>query len=375
MASRILTTHVGSLPRPKALAALLIDRDRGKPVDEAAFQEAVTQAVNDAVARQVKLGVDIVSDGEMSKIAYSLYPKERLNGFGGQAPPRSKNRESFDFPGWDAQRVAIMQHRPVCQGPITRKQTDALEIDLRNFRAAVNATPPTGTFMTAASPGVIAAFIPNAYYPTHEAYVNALSEAMRPEYEAIVAAGFDLQLDCPDLASSRAGTYAGDTEEEWQRRSAASIEALNNATAAIPPERMRMHLCWGNYNGPHTYDLPLEDVLPTAFRARPATISFDGANPRHEHEWEVFRDHKLPDGKTIQPGVIDSTTNFVEHPKLVAQRIVRYAEIVGRERVIAGVDCGFATSAEYHPVDGDICWAKLGVLAEGAKLASERLWR
>ena len=373
MATRIRTTHVGSLPRPPELAALLIARDRDQPVDEAQLTAAVTTAVRDAVARQVAIGLDVVSDGEMSKIAYSLYPKERLNGFGGQAPPRAKNREAADFPEWSAARFASMQHRPVCQGPISRKPDDALAADLRNFRAAVDAAKPNGTFMTAASPGVIASFIPNAYYPSHEAYVNALAEAMRPEYEAIVAAGFDLQVDCPDLASARNGTYAGDTDEEWNRRCAASIDALNAATANVPPERMRLHLCWGNYNGPHTYDLPIGAVLPVALRARPKMISFEAANPRHEHEWIYFRDDfKLPDDRIIMPGVIDSTTNFVEHPEVVAQKITRYTRTVGAERVIAGVDCGMATTVEYHPVDARIAWAKLATLVEGAALVSKR---
>jgi 5-methyltetrahydropteroyltriglutamate--homocysteine methyltransferase len=365
----IRTTHVGSLPRPPELAALLIARDRGERTDDAAFDALVASAVRDAVAHQVKIGLDIVSDGEMSKLAYSLYPTQRLNGFGGQAPPRAKNREATDFPEWSAARFASMQHRPVCQGPITRKPDDALATDLRNFRAAVDAAKPRGTFMTAASPGVIASFIPNTYYPSHEAYVNALAEAMKPEYDAIVAAGFDLQVDCPDLASARNGTFASDTDDEWARRCAASMDALNAATANIPADRLRLHLCWGNYNGPHTYDLPIGEVFPVALRSKARTISFEGANPRHEHEWMYFRDDfKLPDDRVIAPGVIDSTTNFVEHPQVVAQKLTRYTRTVGAERVIAGVDCGMATTAEYHPVDGRIAWAKLATLVEGAAL-------
>jgi 5-methyltetrahydropteroyltriglutamate--homocysteine methyltransferase len=364
---------VGSLPRPAELRDLLLARDRGEEVDEPAFQVHVQTAVRDVVARQVAAGLDIVSDGEMSKIAYSLYPKERLNGFGGAAPPRARNQEAADFPDWARQRVAVMQNRPACDGPISRKPGDALETDLRNFRAAVDAVRPAGTFMTAASPGVIAMFMPNQYYPDHAAYVDAIAEAMRPEYEAIVAAGFDLQLDCPDLAAGRHNSYVADTEAEWQRRCAASIGALNGAVAGIPPERMRLHLCWGNYEGPHLYDLPLEAVLPVALKGRPRTISFEGANPRHGHEWEVFVELKLPDDRIIMPGVIDSTSNFIEHPRLIAQRIENYARLVGPERVIAGVDCGFATTVEYHPVDPAIAWAKLEALARGAALASERL--
>jgi 5-methyltetrahydropteroyltriglutamate--homocysteine methyltransferase len=370
VATRIRTTHVGSLPRPAQLRELLLQRDRGDAVDETAFQALVQDAVRDVVARQVAVGLDIVSDGEMSKIAYSLYPKERLNGFHGTAPPRPRNQEAADFPNWAQSRIAVMQNRPACDGPISRKPDDALEIDLRNFRAAVEAARPSGAFMTAASPGVIAMFMPNHYYPTHAAYVNAIAEAMQPEYEAIVAAGFDLQLDCPDLAAARHNSYISDTNEEWMRRCDASIDALNGAVAAIPPERMRLHLCWGNYEGPHHYDLPLDAVLPFALKGRPRTISFEGANPRHGHEWEVFDAVTLPDDLIIMPGVIDSTSNFIEHPRLIAQRIQNYARIVGPERVIAGVDCGFATTVEYHPVDADIAWAKLGALAEGAALVS-----
>jgi 5-methyltetrahydropteroyltriglutamate--homocysteine methyltransferase len=239
----------------------------------------------------------------------------------------------------------------------------------------VSSERPSGTFLTAASPGVIASFIHNRYYPSHEAYIRALADAMRPEYEAIVAAGFDLQIDCPDLASARNNTYRDDTEEEWRKKQALAVDVLNEMTKNIPPDRMRMHLCWGNFEGPHHRDIPLHDVLPAALRARPHAISFEGANPRHEHEWIVFKEIKLPDDKVIIPGMIDSTTNFIEHPELVAQRIERYANIVGRERVVAGVDCGFATSATANTVDSEIAWAKLGALAEGAAIASERLWK
>jgi 5-methyltetrahydropteroyltriglutamate--homocysteine methyltransferase len=367
-----MTTHVGSLPRPPALRTLLLAHDRGEEHDAAELTRATREAVHDAVTRQVQIGIDLVSDGEMGKIAYSLYPKERLAGFAGEAGPRPQSREAADFPDWARQRVPVMQHRPICRGPISLASTTALRTDIGNFSDAVQAAAPRGAFMTAASPGVIAAFIPNEYYPSHEAYVHALGEAMRAEYEAIVAAGFILQLDCPDLAL-RHNLYATDNDLEWARRCSASIDALNAATAAIPAQRMRLHLCWGNYEGPHHYDLPLEDVLPRALRARPTAISFEGANPRHEHEWEFFRSFRLPDDKVIVPGVIDSTTNFIEHPRLVAQRIERYAQAVGPERVVAGVDCGFATTAEYSAVDGEIAWAKLETLARGAELASTRL--
>jgi 5-methyltetrahydropteroyltriglutamate--homocysteine methyltransferase len=367
---RILTTHVGSLPRPKALAELLLDHDAGTPVDEALFAQTLSEGVRDAVRRQVAAGIDVVSDGEMGKIAYSIYPKERLNGFGGQGKPRGAGPEVEDFPEWAKGRRQVMQRRPVCQGPISLKDDTALRRDLENFRAAVGVAKPHGAFLTAASPGVIAYFMPNEYYPTHDAYLDAIAEAMRPEYEAIVGAGFKLQLDCPDLALSRHLGYASDSDAAWQAKCESAVEALNKATARIAPDAMRMHICWGNYEGPHHHDVPLERVLPTVLRARPAAISFEGANPRHEHEWEVFATLKLPDDKRIIPGVIDSTTNFIEHPRLIAQRIERYANLVGPERVTAGSDCGFGTTAEFSLLDPAIVWAKLAALAEGAKLAS-----
>lgn len=370
MAGRTLTTHVGSLPRPKELAELLIKRDLGEAVDDALFERTLADAVRDVVARQVAAGVDLVSDGEMSKIAYSIYPKERLNGFGGQTKPRGAGPEVAEFPEWAKSRRQVMQRRPVCQGPISVKDTRALERDLRNFHAAVDAAKPAGAFMTAASPGVIAYFMPNEYYPTHEAYLEAIAAAMQPEYEAIAAAGFTLQLDCPDLALSRHLGYATDSDEEWNAKSEAAIEALNAATARIPPEKMRLHLCWGNYEGPHHHDIPLERILPSVFRARPNAISFEGANPRHEHEWEIFKTLEFPDGKVIVPGVVDSTTNFIEHPRLVAQRVERYVDAVGPDRVIASSDCGFGTTAEFNLIDPAIVWAKLSALAEGARLAS-----
>jgi 5-methyltetrahydropteroyltriglutamate--homocysteine methyltransferase len=371
---KILTTHTGSLPRPDALRALLIDREAGKAIDDGAFAAAVASGVRDVVSRQIKTGVDLVNDGEMSKFSYSMYAKERLTGLDGQGGPRRVSRDVEEFPAFAARNQARWLVT-VCNGPVTVKDTKPLETDLRNFSAAVSSERPSGTFLTAASPGVIASFIHNRYYPSHEAYIRALADAMRPEYEAIVAAGFDLQIDCPDLASARNNTYRDDTEEEWRKKQALAVDVLNEMTKNIPPDRMRMHLCWGNFEGPHHRDIPLHDVLPAALRARPHAISFEGANPRHEHEWIVFKEIKLPDDKVIIPGMIDSTTNFIEHPELVAQRIERYANIVGRERVVAGVDCGFATSATANTVDSEIAWAKLGALAEGAAIASERLWK
>jgi 5-methyltetrahydropteroyltriglutamate--homocysteine methyltransferase len=369
MPDRVRTTHVGSLPRPAELAALLIKRNAGETVDEAAFEALLAQTVREVVAKQVEAGIDFVSDGEMSKIAYSIYPKDRLTGFSGQTPPRGAGPEVADFPGWAKSRRQVMAQRPLCTGPVAIKETQSLAADLKHFRAAADAAHPAGTFLTAASPGLIAYFMPNEYYPSHEAYLEALAAAMRPEYEAIVEAGFLLQLDCPDLALSRHLGYAGDSDAEWKKKAEQAIDVLNAATAKIAPDKMRMHLCWGNYEGPHNHDLPLEQVLPAVFRARPAAISFEGANPRHEHEWEVFSTLKLPDDKVIIPGVIDSTTSFIEHPRLVAQRIERYTNQVGVERVIAGSDCGFGTTAEFNLIDPAIVWAKLAALAEGAELA------
>jgi len=371
---RILTTHVGSLPRPPALGAMLLAREKGETVDPVAFEAELSAAVRTVVARQVEVGIDVVSDGEMSKIAYAVYPKERLSGFGGEGKPRGAGPEVREFPEWAATRRQVMSKRPVCRGPIAPKDDAALRADLRHFRDAVEAAKPTGAFLTAASPGLIAYFMQDEYYGDHAAYLEAIAQAMRPEYEAIVAAGFDLQLDCPDLALSRHLGYAADSDDEWIRKCELAVDALNAATARIPADRMRMHICWGNYEGPHHHDVPLERILPIVLRARPAKLSFEGANPRHEHEWEVFASIPLPDEKMILPGVVDSTTNFIEHPRLVAQRLERYAQVVGKERVVASVDCGFATTAEFSVIDREIVWAKLAALAEGAALASERLF-
>ncbi len=371
---RILTTHVGSLPRRPDLLELLLKRERNEEVAAAQFDACLADAVKEVVAKQVVTGIDLVSDGEAGKIAYSLYVKDRLTGFGGQAGPRP-HLDLKEFPEFAARAKKFPILSPNCIGPIAWKNRAPLEADLRNFRAAVNAAQPTGSFITSASPGLVAYFMPNRYFPTHEGYLEAIAAVLREEYDAIIAAGFDLQLDCPDLAMSRHIGYSMDPDDVFRRKCEAAVEILNAVTAHIPPERMRMHLCWGNYAGPHHFDLPLERVLPLALKALPSAISFEGANPRHEHEWEVFSSLRLPENKLIIPGVIDSTTNFIEHPRLVAQRIERYAGVVGRERVIAGVDCGFATIATYEGVDPAIAWAKLGALAEGAALASRNLWR
>lgn len=351
-----------------------VERYEGRPVDEDAFQRRVREAVREVVGRQVSTGIDLVSDGEFGKFSYQTYIAERVNGIGGVSSPRPPNQDALDFPEWAARNPAGWGTMPRCRGPLSIKDERPLERELRNFREAVAHAHPAGTFLTAASPGLTASFIENTYYPNHAAYLAALTEVMRPEYEAIVAAGFNLQLDCPDLASARKTIYAHLSDAEFLRLQELAVDAINAATAAIPPERMRMHICWGNYEGPHHRDIPLERVFPTAVKARPAAILFEGANPRHEHEWAFFRAFRLPDDKVIVPGMIDTTTNFIEHPELVAQRIERYAELVGRERVIAGVDCGFATGVTHGMVDPEIMWAKFATLVEGARIASDRLW-
>ena len=373
---RILTTHTGSLPRPPDLAGMLDALDTSGAVDAAALEARVRRAVADIVRRQMDAGVDVVSDGEQGKVGYSTYVRHRLTGFGGQSGA-AKRADWADFPEAAARaqrRAAIL--RPACNGPIDWKDRGAVQKDVANFRAAVEASPPPDAFMSAASPGVIAHFLPNTYYPSREAYLARLVDVMKEEYDAIHRAGFVLQVDCPDLAMSRHLAFPDLSNAEFVRIAAANVEALNHALRDIPPDRLRLHLCWGNYEGPHHRDIPLREILPVVLRARPQAISLEGANPRHAHEWAVFRDVKLPDDKILIPGVLDTTTNFIEHPELIAQRIVRYAEVVGRERVMAGSDCGFATFAHSQAlVEPEIVWAKLESMAEGARLASRQLWR
>lgn len=374
---RILTTHVGSLPRPTRIAELLIARERGEPVDEARFERAVTDAVIEALRRQREAGVDHPSDGELGKIGYSTYIQDRLSGFGGHTE-RKPARDLADYPELRKKLALIMGkqefRRASCIGPIAVKDRGPLERDLRIFRAACGATGIKDAFMTAASPGVIAAFQPNAWYPSHEAYLEAIAEAMREEYEAIVAAGFTLQLDCPDLAMARHTGFQDLDDEQFLRQAAQQVEALNHAVARIPAERMRMHICWGNYEGPHDFDIPLDRIIDIVLRARPRAIAFEAANPRHEHEWVVWRDAKLADDRVLIPGLIDTCSNYIEHPELVAQRIERYATIVGRDRVVAGTDCGFGTFAGYGKLDPEVSWKKLRALREGADIATRRLW-
>jgi 5-methyltetrahydropteroyltriglutamate--homocysteine methyltransferase len=369
---RILTTHTGSLPRPADLQQMLVAQDRGEPLERAAFEARVRAAVQEVVQRQVHCGIDVVNDGEMSKISYSTYVKDRLTGFEGQsAQARTLPPDIADFPGYAGRLPVISQvsTMPACNGPVGYRGQADVARDIANLADALTGVQVAEAFITAASPGVIALFLENQYYPTHEAYLYALAEAMKEEYDAIVGAGFLLQLDCPDLGVSR--VRGEDWREDYR---ALHIQALNQAVRDIPPDRLRLHLCWGNYEGPHHRDIPLRTILPDVLEARPVALSFEGANPRHEHEWKVFEEIRLPEEKVIIPGVLDSTTNFIEHPELVAQRIERYASVIGREHVIAGTDCGFATFSGALTVDPDITWAKLAAMVEGAQIASDRLW-
>jgi 5-methyltetrahydropteroyltriglutamate--homocysteine methyltransferase len=379
MTERILTTHVGSLPRPDDMLALLDARDRGEAVDDAAFAETAARAVDDVVARQAALGIDILGDGEMAKISYATYLTDRLSGFGGRATKGPAARDLLDYLAYAKRLVESGGTEKTlagaaCDAPLALRDSAPLERDLANFTAARKAHPSTDGFLSACSPGVVTVFLQNQHYPSHEAYLDALVPLLKDEYEAIVASGAMLQLDCPDLGMGRHLVHADKSTEDFRKVAARHIEALNAATVGIPPERMRLHLCWGNYEGPHHHDVPLADIIDLVYAARPAGISIEGANPRHEHEWEVFANKPLPDGKVIVPGVIDSTTNYIEHPRLVAQRIERFASVVGRERVTASADCGFATFARHPSVDPDIAWAKLGSLVEGARIATKRLW-
>jgi 5-methyltetrahydropteroyltriglutamate--homocysteine methyltransferase len=374
---RILTTHVGSLPRGPVVLDLLYKKENGEPYDAAEFDAAITAAVDDAVRKQVACGIDIVSDGEMGKVGYATYIKDRLSGFAGHHP-RPPHLDLAPHPEFREAMTRMLGQqsfkRAGCVGPVKLVDREAVQKDIANLRAAIAAHEPHDAFMNAASPGVISAFQSNRYYPTHEAYVDAIEAAMKPEYDAIAAAGFVLQLDCPDLAMARHTGFQELGEEEFLRRAEHQVEALNHAVRDIPPGLMRMHICWGNYEGPHDHDIPLEKILAIVLKAKPSGILFEAANPRHRHEWAVWRDAKLPDDKILIPGCITSTSNYVEHPELVAQQIEQYAGIVGRERVLAGTDCGFGSFAGTSRVDSAIAYKKLAALVEGAQRASERLW-
>lgn len=369
------TTHVGSLPRGPELVPLLLARDHGEPYDREEFDRVVQAAVTDAVNKQIAAGVSIVSDGELGKVGYSTYMTERLSGFGGDVP-RKPALDLAPLPDFRKKLAAIMGDqefvRAACIGPVELVDLQPACDDIRRFSTAMEGKPVRG-FMNAASPGLITAFQPNQYYPSHEAYLAALVDAMRPEYEAIVAAGFQLQLDCPDLAMSRHTGYQDASEDEFLRIAAANVEALNAATSGIAPEQMRMHICWGNYEGPHDHDIALEKIIDIILRARPATVLFEAANPRHEHEWKVWAGANIPDNKILAPGLIDTCSNYVEHPELIAQRLERFAAIVGPDRVIASTDCGFGTFAGYGKIDPQVTWSKLRALREGADIAGERM--
>ncbi len=376
MMSHIQTTHVGSMPRGEALTPLLKARDAGKSYDAEAFDVAVSAAVDAAVAKQVECGVDIVSDGEIGKIGYSTYMIERLSGFGGHVD-RKMAADLAEHPELAEKLSAMMGSqefvRASCVGPVKLVTLDPLWEDIRRFKAALAKAGNPKAFMNAASPGLITAFQVNNHYLSHEAYLADLADVMREEYETIVREGFLLQLDCPDLAMSRHTGYQDFSDDAFLKVAAANAEALNAATANIPPEKMRMHICWGNYEGPHDHDIALEKVIDIVLGARPATILFEAANPRHEHEWKVWAGAKIPDHKVLAPGMIDTCSNYVEHPELIAQRIECFAGIVGADRVIASTDCGFGTFAGYGKIDPDVTWKKLRVLREGADIAGARL--
>ena len=374
---RILTTHTGSLPRPADLIRMMFAREEGVPVDGPALAERVRSAVAEVVRKQTDAGITVVNDGELSKPSYATYIKDRLSGFGGTSQAL-QYRDLVDFPEM-AKRVfgdpgRSRRKTPACTGPISLRDRAAAQADVDNLKAALGSAAVADVFMSAASPGVISLFFRDDHYRNHEAYLFAIADAMRHEYETVARAGFILQLDCPDLAMGRHIQFAELPLEDFRKMARLHLAALDHAVANIPPEQLRIHLCWGNYEGPHHYDVPLADILDVVFAARPQGISFEAANPRHAHEWRVFERVKLPAGKVIIPGVLDSTTNFIEHPELVAERIGRYARLVGRENVIAGTDCGFGTWVGQAAVDPDIVWAKLASLAEGARLASKELW-
>jgi 5-methyltetrahydropteroyltriglutamate--homocysteine methyltransferase len=374
---RILTSHVGSLPRPAAVIDLLYKRENGEPYDPAAFEAEMARAVDVVVAKQIEVGIDIVSDGEMSKVGYATYIKDRLSGFAGHQP-RPPHLDLAPYPELREAMARMIGKqtfkRAACVGPIELVDRDAVKADVAHLAAAIHAHGAVESFMNAASPGVISSFQSNRHYPSHEAYVDAIATAMKPEYDAIHAAGFLLQLDCPDLAMAHHTGFQELSEEEFLKRAEYQVEALNHAVRDIPADRMRMHICWGNYEGPHDHDIPLEKILSIVLKAKPAGILFEAANPRHRHEWRVWRDAKIPEDKILIPGCIMSTSNYVEHPELIAQQLCQYADIVGRERVIAATDCGFGTFAGLSRVDPGVTYKKLASLAAGAARATDVLW-
>jgi 5-methyltetrahydropteroyltriglutamate--homocysteine methyltransferase len=372
--TRILTTHVGSLPRPPELVELVWAEDRGETVDRAEYDRLLQEAVSDRVRHQVEAGIDFVSDGEMSKIGYATYIRHRLSGFEVGDVPRATPADLLAYPRY-MKRLAdeggsARYLRPICRGPITYEHRDPVQRDLERLARAVEGQPVSGAFMNAPSPGIIALFQPNEYYPSLDEYLDAIGEAMKVEYEAIVNAGFMVQIDSPDLAMGRHIMYRDNSDEEFVAAAVRHVEAINRALRDVPADRARLHLCWGNYEGPHHLDIDAAKIADVVLQAKPATILFEAANPRHEHEWAAWREASIPADKVLAPGVIDSTCNYIEHPDLVAQRLRVYADIVGPDRVMAGTDCGFGTWSGFGAIDPDICWAKLAAMSEGARRAA-----
>jgi len=375
---RFLTTHTGSLPRPDDLVRIMYAKEEGVPVEADALTARVAAAVDDVVRKQAQAGVDVVNDGEMSKPSYATYIKDRLSGFGGEGNtfvyqdladfPRLEKRV-FGDPGRSRRKT------PACNAAIVVRDPQAARTDVAHLQHARSGVDVQDAFLTAASPGVVSLFFRDEHYGNEEAYLEAIAEAMRDEYEAIAAAGLVLQIDCPDLGMGRHIQFASLTLAEFRKKAELHVEALNHALRNIPPAQLRMHLCWGNYEGPHHCDVPLADIIDIVLRARPSAIALEAANPRHAHEWKLFESVRLPEGKVLIPGVIESKSNFVEHPELIAQRIGRYASLVGRENVMAGSDCGYGTWVGQAAVDPDVVWAKLTAMAEGARIASREFWK
>ncbi|HYQ99722.1 MAG TPA: cobalamin-independent methionine synthase II family protein [Casimicrobiaceae bacterium] len=374
---RFLTTHTGSLPRPEDLIRAMYAKEEGVPVDLAALEQRVGSAVEEVVRKQAEAGVDVINDGEMSKPSYATYIKDRLSGFGGTGNT-FVYQDLVGFPNL-AKRVfgdpgRSRRKTPACNAAIGVRDPQAARTDVDHLKKAFAQVGAQEMFMSAASPGVVSLFFRNEHYPTEEAYLFAIADAMRHEYETVAKAGIVLQLDCPDLGMGRHIQHADLSLAEWRKKAELHVDALNHAVANIPAGQLRMHLCWGNYEGPHHCDVALADVIDIAFRAKPSAIALEAANPRHAHEWVLFETVKLPEGKLLIPGVIESKSNFIEHPELIAQRIGRYANLVGRENVMAGSDCGFGTWVGQAAVDPDVVWAKMAAMAEGARIASRRFW-
>ncbi len=375
---RFLTTHTGSLPRPEDLIRMMYAKEEGVPVDPAALERRVASAVEEVVRKQAEAGIDVVNDGEMSKPSYATYIKDRLSGFGGEGNTfvyqdlvgfPNLARRVFGDPGRSRRKT------PACNAAIGVRDPEAARTDVDHLRKAFAQVDAHEMFMSAASPGVVSLFFRNEHYPSEEAYIFAIADAMRNEYETVAKAGIVLQLDCPDLGMGRHIQHADLSLPEWRKKAELHVEALNDAVANIPAEQLRLHLCWGNYEGPHHCDVALADVIDIVFKAKPSAIALEAANPRHAHEWALFETVKLPEGKLLIPGVIESKSNFIEHPELIAQRIGRYANLVGRENVMAGSDCGFGTWVGQAAVDPDVVWAKMAAMAEGARIASTKFWR